>query len=61
MVPVEPTADGAALYSAVQLRRGPRTAHGPSSTGQLVPLTAVPRGACGSVSLGVGHAESPMA
>ncbi len=30
MVPVEPTADGAASYSAVQLRRGPRTAHGPS-------------------------------
>ncbi len=30
MVPVEPTADGPALYSAVQLRRGPRTAHGPS-------------------------------
>jgi hypothetical protein len=30
MVPVEPTADGAALYSAVQLRRGPYTAHGPS-------------------------------
>jgi hypothetical protein len=30
MVPVEPTAVGAALYSAVQLRRSPRTAHGPS-------------------------------
>ncbi len=30
MVPVEPTADVAASYSAVQLRRGPRTAHGPS-------------------------------
>jgi hypothetical protein len=30
MVPVEPTAGGAALYSAVQLRHGPRAAHGPS-------------------------------
>ena len=30
VVPVGPTADGAASYSAVQLRRGPRTAHGPS-------------------------------
>jgi hypothetical protein len=30
MVPVEPTAGGAASYSAVQLRRGPRAAHGPS-------------------------------
>ena len=30
MVAVGPTADGAALYSAVQLRRGPRAAHGPS-------------------------------
>jgi hypothetical protein len=30
MVPVEPTAAGAASYSAVQLRRGPRAAHGPS-------------------------------
>ena len=30
VVPVEPTADGAASYSAVQLRRGPRAAHGPS-------------------------------
>ena len=38
MVPVEPTADGAALYSAVQLRRGPRTAHGPSwARGQRYP------------------------
>jgi hypothetical protein len=30
MVLVEPTAGGAASYSAVQLRRGPRAAHGPS-------------------------------
>jgi hypothetical protein len=30
MVPVEPTAGGAASYSAVQLGRGPRAAHGPS-------------------------------
>jgi hypothetical protein len=30
MVPVEPTAGGAASYSAVQLLRGPRTVHGPS-------------------------------
>jgi hypothetical protein len=30
MVPVEPTASGAASYSAVQLRRGPRAAHCPS-------------------------------
>jgi hypothetical protein len=30
MVPVEPTAGGAASYSAVQLRRGQRAAHGPS-------------------------------
>ena len=30
MVPVEPTAGGAASYSTVQLWRGPRTAHGPS-------------------------------
>ncbi len=29
VVPVGPTAGGAALYSAVQLRRGPRTARGP--------------------------------
>jgi hypothetical protein len=29
VVPVGPTARGAASYSAVQLRRGPRTAHGP--------------------------------
>jgi hypothetical protein len=30
MVPVEPTADSAASYSAVLFRRGQRTAHGPS-------------------------------
>ncbi len=30
MVPVEPIAGGAASYSAVQLWRGPRAAHGPS-------------------------------
>ncbi len=30
MVPVEPTAGSAASYSAVQLRGGPRAAHGPS-------------------------------
>jgi hypothetical protein len=30
MVPVGPTAGGAASYSAVRLRRGPRAAHGPS-------------------------------
>jgi hypothetical protein len=30
VVPVGPTADGAASYSAVQLQRSPRTAHGPS-------------------------------
>jgi hypothetical protein len=38
MVPVEPTADGTASYSAVQLRRGQRTAHGPSwSRGRRCP------------------------
>jgi hypothetical protein len=38
MVPVAPTADGAASYSAVQLRRGPRAAHGPSwSRGRRCP------------------------
>jgi len=30
VVPVGPTADGAALYRSAQLRRGPRPAHGPS-------------------------------
>jgi hypothetical protein len=38
MVPVGPTADCAASYSAMQLRRGPRTAHGPSwSRGRRCP------------------------
>ena len=30
VVPVGPTADGAALYRSAQLRRSPRPAHGPS-------------------------------
>ncbi len=45
LVPVGPTAGGAASYSAVQLRRGPRTARGPG----WVPRAAAPRGACCSV------------
>jgi hypothetical protein len=45
VVPVGPTAGGAALHSAVKLRRGRRTARGPG----WVPRPAAPRGACGSV------------
>jgi hypothetical protein len=33
VIPVRPTAGGAASYSAVQLRRGPRTADGPGWAG----------------------------
>ena len=53
MVPVGPTADGAASYSAVQLRRGPRTAHGPSwSRGRRCPAEHAAR--CRSCRLADG-------
>jgi hypothetical protein len=44
MVPNEPTAGGATSYSAVQLLRGPRTAHGPSwARGRRCPAEHVAR------------------
>jgi hypothetical protein len=60
MVPVEPTADGAALYSAGQLQRGPRTAHGPSwSRGRRCPAEHAARCQSSGVADGVVNQVGP--
>jgi hypothetical protein len=60
MVPVGPTADGAASYSAVQLRRGPRTAHGPSwSRGRRCPAEHAARCRSCGVADGVVNQVGP--
>ncbi len=60
VVPVEPTADGAASYSAVQLRRGPRTAHGPSwSRGRRCPAEHAARCRSCGVANGVVDQVGP--
>ena len=60
MVPVEPTAGGAASYSAVQLRRGQRTAHGPSwSRGRRCPAEHAARCRSCGVADGVVNQVGP--
>jgi hypothetical protein len=60
MVPIEPTAGGAASYSAVQLRRGPRAAHGPvpPAAGPTAPEHAARCRSCG-VADGVVNQVGP--
>jgi hypothetical protein len=60
MVPVEPIACGAASYSAVQLRRGPRAAHGPSwARGRRCPAEHAARCRSGGVADGVVNHVGP--
>ncbi len=60
MVPVEPTADGAASYSAVQRRRSQRTAHGPSwSRGRRCPAEHAARCRSCGVADGVVNQVGP--
>ena len=60
VVPVGPTADGAASYSAVQLRRGPRPAHGPSwSRGRRCPAEHAARCRSCGIADGVVNQDGP--
>ncbi len=60
MVPVGPTAGGAASYSAVHLRRGPRAAHGPSwARGRLCPAELAARCRSCGVADGVVNQVGP--
>jgi hypothetical protein len=60
VVPVGPTADGAASYSAVQLRRGPRPAHGPSwARGRRYPTEHAARCRSCGIADGVVNQDGP--
>ena len=60
VVPVGPTADGAALYRSAQLRRGPRPAHGPSwARGRRCPAEHAARSRSCGIADGVVNQDGP--